>query len=104
MSLRHALQHGKDTLQEAVFVVISDGRGNIPLQASQTGKIQLPVGRNGVEDAMEIAEKIGNLDNVKTIFLNPQRKHCRELPLFLAKALKAKVINIPLNETWEVIQ
>ncbi|NTW20405.1 MAG: hypothetical protein HGA42_12760, partial [Nostocales cyanobacterium W4_Combined_metabat2_030] len=42
-TLRHALQHGRNTIQKAVLVVISDGRGNVPLEASHLGKIQLPV-------------------------------------------------------------
>ena len=96
-NLRHALQHGRNTIAKAVLVVISDGRGNIPLEASHLGKIKLPVGRKGVEDALEVARKIGNLDNVETIFLNPQPKQYRDLPLLLAKALNAKVVAIPPN-------
>ncbi|NES64777.1 MAG: hypothetical protein F6K24_05700 [Okeania sp. SIO2D1] len=101
-TLRHALQHGKNTIHKAVLVVISDGRGNVPLEASHLGKIQLPVARKGVEDALEIAQKIGNLDNIETIFLNPQSKQYPDLPLLLAKALGAKVVSIPPVETWEI--
>ena len=57
-TLRHALQHGRNTIQKAVLVVISDGRGNVPLEASHLGKIQLPVGRKGFEDALEVAQKL----------------------------------------------
>jgi Mg-chelatase subunit ChlD len=57
-TLRHALQHGKNTVQKAVLVVVSDGRGNVPLEASHVGKIKLPVGKKGVEDALEVAEKL----------------------------------------------
>ncbi|MDJ0844836.1 hypothetical protein [Crocosphaera sp.] len=101
-TLRHALQHGKNTIHKAILVVISDGRGNVPIEASYLGKIQTPVGRKGVEDALEIAQKIGNLDQVETIFLNPQSQQYPELPLLLAKALGAKVVSIPPSETWEV--
>lgn len=103
-TLRHALQHGRNTIQKAVLVVISDGRGNVPLEASHLGKIQLPVGRKGFEDALEIAQKIGNLDNVDAVFLNPQRKQYPDLPLLLAQALGAKVVAIPPLETWEVAE
>lgn len=103
-TLRHALQHGRNTIQKAVLVVISDGRGNVPLEASHLGKIQLPVGRKGFEDALEIAQKIGNLDNVEAVFLNPQPKQYPRLPLLLAQALGAKVVAIPPLETWEVAE
>jgi magnesium chelatase subunit D len=101
-TLRHALQHGKNTIHKAILVVISDGRGNVPLEASHLGKIQPPVGRKGVEDALEIARKISNLDKVETFLLNPQSKQYPELPLLLAKALGAKVVPIPPVKTWEV--
>lgn len=103
-TLRHALQHGRNTIQKAVLVVISDGRGNVPLEASHLGKIQLPVGEKGFEDALEIAQKIGNLDNVEAVFLNPQPKQYPRLPLLLAQALGAKVVAIPPLETWEVAE
>jgi len=101
-TLRHALQHGRNTIQKAVLVVISDGRGNVPLEASHLGKIHSPVGSKGVEDALAIAEKIGNLDNVEAMLLNPQSKYYPELPLKLAQALGAKVRSIPVREIWEL--
>ncbi|MTJ15525.1 MULTISPECIES: hypothetical protein [unclassified Dolichospermum] len=103
-TLRHALQHGRNTIQKAVLVVISDGRGNVPLEASHLGEIKPPVGRKGFEDALEIAQKIGNLDNVEVVFLNPQSKQYPDLPLSLAKELRAKVVAIPPLETWEVVE
>ena len=103
-TLRHALQHGRNTIQKAVLVVISDGRGNVPLEASHLGEIKPPVGRKGFEDALEIAQKIGNLDNAEVVFLNPQPKQYPHLPLLLAQALGAKVVAIPPLETWEVAE
>ena len=88
--------------QKAVLVVVSDGRGNVPLEASHVGKIKLPVGKKGVEDALEVAEKISNLANLETIFLNPQSKQYPDLPLLLAKALGAKILSIPPVENWEI--
>ena len=101
-TLRHALQHGKNTVQKAVLVVVSDGRGNVPLEASHVGKIKPPVGKKGVEDALEVARKISNLGNLETIFLNPQSKQYPDLPLLLAKALGAKILSIPPVENWEI--
>lgn len=101
-TLRHALQHGRSTIQQAVLVVVSDGRGNVPLAASRAGKISAPVNRQGVEDALQVAQAIRRLDRVKAIALNPQPRQYPELPLELAKALGAKVVSIPPVETWEV--
>ena len=101
-TLRHALQHGRSTIQQAVLVVVSDGRGNVPLSASRVGKITAPVNRQGVEDALQVAQAIRRLDKVKAIVLDPQPRQYPDLPLELAKALGAKVVLIPPIETWEV--
>jgi magnesium chelatase subunit D len=103
-TLRHALQHGRNTIQKVVLIVISDGRGNVPLEASHLGEIKPPVGQKGFEDALEIAQKIGNLDNVEVVFLNPQPKQYPDLPLLLAQALGAKVVAIPPLENGEVAE
>lgn len=101
-TLRHGLQHGRSAVQQAILVVISDGRGNVPLEDSFQGKIKPSVGRKGVEDALLMAERIRGLDNVKVVLLNPQPQHYKDLPLKLAEALGATVISIPLLEALEV--
>jgi len=101
-TLRHALQHGRSTVQQAVLVMISDGRGNVPLAASRLGQITPPVGRKGVEDALQVAERIRGLDNVKVVLLNPQPKQYQDLPLELANVMGAAVVSIPLLEEMEV--
>jgi magnesium chelatase subunit D len=101
-TLRHALQHGRSTVQQAVLVVISDGRGNVPLEASLLGRIAPPVGRKGVEDALQVAERIRGLDGVKAVMLNPQPKQYADLPLELAEAIGATVVSIPPLEAVEV--
>ncbi|BAZ21098.1 Mg-chelatase subunit ChlI-like protein [Kalymmatonema gypsitolerans NIES-4073] len=101
-TLRHALQHGRSKVQQALLVVISDGRGNVPLEASRAGKIKLPVGSEGVKNALQIAERIRDLKGVKTVLLNPQPKEYTELPLELANALGAAMVAIPLFEAVEV--
>ncbi|MCF2150126.1 hypothetical protein IQ276_027570 [Desmonostoc muscorum LEGE 12446] len=94
-TLRHALQHGRSTVQQAVLVVITDGRGNVPLAASRIGSITRPVKNEGVQDAFEVAESIGKLDRVKAVLLNPQPKQYRDLPLELAEKMGASISNIP---------
>lgn len=101
-SLRHALQHGRSTLEQVVLVVITDGRGNVPLQASQGGDLVFPVGRKGIENALEVARQIAVLNKVKTVVLNPQPKHYTDLPIILAKALGAKIADIEPIESFEV--
>ncbi|NET33814.1 MAG: hypothetical protein F6K19_17630 [Cyanothece sp. SIO1E1] len=101
-TLRHVLQHGRGAIQQAVLVVLSDGRGNVPLEASQTGKVTPPVGRQGIEDALQVARQIAGLKDVKSVVLNPQPKHYKELPVTLAQALGAKIAEIPTLKVWEV--
>lgn len=53
-----------------VLVVVSDGRGNVFLEVSYVGKIKFFVGKKGVEDVLEVVEKISNLVNLEIIFFN----------------------------------
>jgi magnesium chelatase subunit D len=102
-SLRHALQHGRSTVHQAVLVVVSDGRGNVPLEASRLNqKPTQPVKRQGIEDALAVAEQIRLLKHVEAVVLNPQPKHYADLPVKLALALGAKVEAIPVVHAWEV--
>jgi magnesium chelatase subunit D len=100
--LRHGLQHGRSAAQKAVLVVISDGRGNVPLAASRARKVTPPVGRQGIEDALEVARQIAALKDVEAVVLNPQPKHYADLPVELAQALGAKIAKIPTLKAWEV--
>jgi len=101
-TLRHALQHGRSAVKQAVLVVISDGRGNIPLEASRAGRVVLPVGKRGIEDALQVARQIETLKGVESVVLNPQPKYYADLPMKLAQALGAKIAEIPSLKAWEV--
>jgi magnesium chelatase subunit D len=96
-TLRHALQHGRSKVRQAVLVVITDGRGNVPLEASRVGDIRefLPVKQKGIEDALQVAAQIGELDGVKAYLLHPQPKIYADLPLQLAEKMGARVLVIP---------
>lgn len=101
-TLRHGLQHGRNTTQKAVLVVISDGRGNVPLEASRIGKVTPPVGKRGIDDALAVAHQIAALKSVEVVVLNPQPKYYTDLPVKLAQALGAKIAKIPTLKAWEV--
>ena len=101
-TLRHSLQHGRSTVQKAVFLTISDGRGNIPLEASRNRHVTPPVGRRGFEDALLVAEGIRNLQGVKAVLLNPQPQQYPDFPHQLAEALGATVLEITPVEVEEV--
>jgi magnesium chelatase subunit D len=101
-TLRHALQHGRSTVHQAVLVVVSDGRGNVPLAASRINqKPTQAVKRQGIEDALEVAGQIRSLKQVEAIVLNPQPKYYADLPAQLAQALGAKIAAIPALKVWE---
>jgi magnesium chelatase subunit D len=94
-TLRRYLQHGRGGPYQATFVVLSDGRGNVPLEDSRRGEIVAPVMRKGFDDALRLAQQIRALDYVRVIYLNPQPPQHTELPLELAEALGAESLEIP---------
>ena len=98
-TLRHALQHGRQMAHSVRLIVISDGRGNVPLSASVVGQIEHPVGREGIEDALLSARKLRAMDRVEIIFLDPQPSSHVGLVSSLADALGAAPWEIPLMET-----
>lgn len=95
--LQRVLQHGRGTAQKALFVVISDGRGNVPLAVSIRGERDTIVTREGIDDALREARKIRTLKHVETIVLNPQPSYYPDLPGRLAEALGATLFSIPLS-------
>lgn len=97
-TLRDALQHGRHTIEQAWLVVLTDGRGNVPLEASQNGQIQLPINREGIEDALQIAQHLHTLKHVQVTLLDPQPQQHAELPYALAEALGAAHVSIPSLE------
>jgi magnesium chelatase subunit D len=94
-TFRHALQHGRSRVPTGLLVVITDGRGNVPLEDSQMGYITQPVSRKGIEDALKIAQQLRDFKKVEKILLNPQPAYYPDLPITLAEAMGADVENIP---------
>lgn len=101
-TLRHSLQHGRNTMQQVRFVVVSDGRGNIPLEASRNKHLSSIVAREGIEDALNIAQAISKLNGVEITVLHPRTRYYVDLPLTLAYALHAQVKTFPPLDPQEV--
>lgn len=96
--LQQAQEHGRALIQHTRFVIITDGRGNVPLAASHSGHVQMPVNREGIEDALQLAREFRKLKRVLPIVLDPQPAYHTELPAELAEALGAAHEVIPLVE------
>lgn len=97
-SLRSALERGRSRALQARFVMLSDGRGNVPLEASHHGRIAPPVGRQGVDDALAMARELGVLRDVQSFYLNPQPQQYPDLPVSLAQALRAEVQLVAMRQ------
>jgi magnesium chelatase subunit D len=87
--VRRAFQQRPTALTEAWFVAVTDGRGNVPLHASLTGRLDGPVGRRGVEDALEAAAQLHALNRMRlhTVVVDAGAPPYADLPFALADAL-----------------
>ncbi len=94
--LQQSQEHGRHLIQHTRFVILTDGRGNVPLDASHRGEIKRPVRREGIEDALKVAREFHDLRRVLPILLDPQPIYHAELPVELAAALAAVHEKIPL--------
>ncbi len=92
--MQRSLQHGRSTVQQVTFVVLSDGRGNVPLSASHGSTITQSVARAGVEDALKVAREIAQVKQVSRIVLAPRVRYYQELPMRLASALDAELVTL----------
>ncbi|MEU6349559.1 magnesium chelatase [Streptomyces sp. NPDC047072] len=100
--LRWAFQQHGSALAEAWLVVVTDGRGNVPLRASRTGRLDGHTGATGVEDAVRVARRIGAMDRtrVRVAVVDPGREPYGDLPHRLADSLGAAVVEgRPARET-----
>jgi magnesium chelatase subunit D len=91
-ALQHGLQHGEGTVRRARLVVVTDGRGNVPLDVDADLKVTSAVRRGGVEDAQEVAAGIRALAAVETFLIDPEPDLYPELVSQLAQALGAELV------------
>ncbi|MFD7063879.1 magnesium chelatase [Streptomyces sp. NPDC059906] len=94
-ALRRLLRRQGAGPAEAWLVVVTDGRGNVPLRASHTGRLAGPVAAAGVEDAVEAAARIGAMDRTRlhVAVVDPGREPYGDLPYVLADRLGAIVVD-----------
>ncbi|MET9562622.1 magnesium chelatase [Streptomyces tauricus] len=94
-ALRRAFRQHGSGLAEAWLVVVTDGRGNIPLRASHTGRLSGPVGAGGVEDALRAAADIRAMDRtrLRVVVVDAGREPYGSLPFTLADTLGGIVID-----------
>jgi magnesium chelatase subunit D len=98
-TLQSALQHGRATVQRVQLIILSDGRGNVPLSASYTGVAGHSAGE-GLKDSLRVAEQIGRMRQVECVLLDPERRRGRHITRALARSLRATVqpLSYPVEE------
>lgn len=94
-ALRRAFRHHRAGPVEALLVVVTDGRGNVPLAVSRSGVSGPgPVQRAGLEDALAVAARIRALgrSRLNSVVVDPGRHPYTRLPVTLAEALGCGVV------------
>jgi magnesium chelatase subunit D len=93
--LEAALMRKWQPLKTVNLVIFTDGRGNIPLEASRSGtEPAAPVGLQGYEDALKVARDIRGLHWVETTLFCPPAPYYSNLVSGLADALGAPLRRI----------
>lgn len=91
--LRHDTQQGGAQVSEATLVVVTDGRANVPLAASQLDALPEFVGETGVLDAIDAAHTIRTLHRVRSVVIDPGPQAHGHLAAMLAAALAAPLVH-----------
>jgi magnesium chelatase subunit D len=89
--LRHGIQQGGPAINEAVLVVVTDGRANVPLADSLAGTVPVNVGQRGVLDALQAARAIRTLRRVRAVVIGPGSRPNGYLSTMLAVELAASL-------------
>lgn len=85
--LRSVMRRGWAAVRVARLVVVTDGRGNVPLGASAEGRVTGRVGRQGVDDALTVASTMATLQRVDAVVVAPDDDQYPHLTHELAAAL-----------------
>jgi magnesium chelatase subunit D len=85
------MHRGWAAVRVARLVVVTDGRGNVPLDATAEGHVTGRITREGVDDAVSAAKDIANLKRVETTVVAPATDQYRNLIDELALALDGTI-------------
>ncbi|KPL87571.1 hypothetical protein SE18_10960 [Herpetosiphon geysericola] len=88
-TLQNILNRGRNTINAARLVILTDGRGNVPLNASYTLNYPYGIKREGIEDTLSIADKIRDFQRLESFVISPLISTYVNLPLNIAGALDA---------------
>jgi magnesium chelatase subunit D len=91
-ALQHGLQHGEGHVRRARLVVVTDGRGNVPLELDDDLSVVRTVGRIGIENALDVAASIRAIAAIETFLVDPEPDIYPELVSELAQALGAELV------------
>ncbi|MEW2144209.1 hypothetical protein AB0869_15500 [Micromonospora vinacea] len=89
--LRRFMHRGWAAARSVRLVVLTDGRGNVPLDASAERQVTGRFGTQGVDDAIRAAGNVAALTRVRTEVIAPALDHYPHLPADLANALGGTV-------------
>jgi len=94
---RASLQHGRNQAVRVRLVVLSDGRGNIPLQASLDGVLNHRVSYEGIEDTLKAAKVLSAIPRLEIVLLDPQPMFYSDKVSDLADAMGAVVEKVEIK-------
>ncbi len=94
-TIRRTLFHGRSAIQRVTLVVLTDGRGNVPIAVSREGRVIGRVTRQGIDDARRMAQELRGIERVTSVVLDPRPRELADLPRVLAEALGAEVVAVP---------
>ncbi|WP_242909522.1 hypothetical protein [Actinomadura terrae] len=91
--LRDRMHRGRLPSEDVLLVVVTDGRGNVPLAASRLGALPDYAGGEGFRDSLHVARTIRALGHVETVVVDPGPRHNARLTVQLSEALGARLLS-----------
>ncbi|WP_460491629.1 hypothetical protein [Dactylosporangium cerinum] len=78
--LRGVMRRGWAPVRTARLVVVTDGRGNVPLEATAEGRVNGRVGRQGIDSAISVATEVAVLQRVDSFVVAPDAEQYPSSP------------------------